>query len=98
MAILLEKPLKVISLNGATDTKTGEYVVQINFGEIVENNEEISSRLNFGPEINRSGPRQIGVSTLTIFLKPEHASPFRVNSNWNLVVSDNGTINIKMKK
>jgi hypothetical protein len=92
--IVTEKGLKLLSLNGITELKTGEYVVAANFGEIVDNTPEIAARMDASPSLNPSGPKQIGSATVVIYLKIEHAFPFTVGGKWKLKVFKNGDINL----
>ena len=90
----MEKELMLLSLNGATELKSGEYVVAANFGEIINNTPEIANRMDVAPGTNASGPKQIGASTIVIYLKPEHAYPLSVGSKWKLRIDKSGDINL----
>ena len=92
--LVAEKDLKLLSLNGMTDLKTGEYVIAANFGEIVENTPEIAARLDASSSPNPSGPKQIGSAIVIVYLKVEHVFPFTVGGKWKLKVLDNGDINL----
>lgn len=92
--IVTEKKLRLLSLNGITELKSGEYAVAVNFGEIVDNTPEIAARLDASSSPNPSGPKQIGSATVIIYLKLEHAYPFTVGGNWKLKIFEDGSVNL----
>lgn len=92
--LVTEKELKLLSLNGMTELKTGEYVVAANFGEIVDNTPEIAARLDASSSPNPSGPRQIGSATVVIYIKVEHAFPFTVGGKWKLKIFRDGNVSL----
>ena len=92
--LVTEKELKLLSLNGMTELKTGEYIVAANFGEIVDNTPEIAARLDASSSPNPSGPRQIGSATVVIYIKVEHAFPFTVGGKWKLKIFRDGNVSL----
>ena len=92
--LVTEKELKLLSLNGMTELKTGEYVVAANFGEIVDNTPEIAARFDASSSPNPSGPRQIGSATVVIYIKVEHAFPFTVGGKWKLKIFRDGNVSL----
>ena len=92
--LVTEKKLRLLSMNGVTELKSGEYAVAANFGEIVDNTPEIAARLETSDSPNPSGSRQIGSATVVIYLKLEHAYPFTVGGNWKLKIFKDGSVNL----
>jgi hypothetical protein len=89
---VVEKEMQLLSLNGITELKSGEYIVAANFGEMIDNTPEIASRFPVNGETNPLGPKQIAATTLVIYLKLEHAFPFTVGSKWKLKIEESGRI------
>ena len=91
---IMEKKLVLLSLNGSTELKSGDYIVAANFGEVIDNTPEIASRMEISPGSNPSGPRQIGTPMIIIFLKLEYASPFTVGTTWKLSIDKAGSVSL----
>ena len=92
--LVTEKKLKLLSLNGVTELKSGEYAVAVNFGEIVDNTPEIAARLETSISPNPSASKQIGIPTVVIYLKLEYTYPFTVGGNWKLKIFKDGSVNL----
>lgn len=92
--LVTEKDLKLLSLNGTTELKSGDYIVAANFGEVVDNTPEIAARLDGTSTGNPSGPKQVGSATVVIYLKLEHAYPFTVGEKWKLKIFKNGNVTL----
>lgn len=89
---ITEKQLTLLQIAGLTDIKTGEYVLRLDFGELIQNNPDITSRLS--PDSNPSGQKEVEAATAVFFLKPEHVGPFRVGLKYKLSVAEDGKIEL----
>lgn len=90
---ITEKDLQLLSIEGVPELKTGDYCLKLDFGELLENNAEITSRLS--PEYASAGQKQLPTSTVILYLKMENVKPFRVGTNWKLTVAEDENINLR---
>ena len=91
---VVNKELTLLAISGATELETGDYVVRLDFGELLDNTTEIANRLQVRPDVNPLSMKKVAANTLILFLKLEHAKPFSVGSKWKLSIDEIGRITL----
>jgi len=96
---MVEKELVLCSITPSYDARTGEYIVQLNFGEVVTNTPEIASRLpQPQPGISLVALKEVPVYTLSLLVRLEEAKRYTVGSKWKLTIEDDGKVVLEAKK
>ncbi|QGA68917.1 hypothetical protein [Sulfolobus sp. E11-6] len=71
------------------DVKTGNYMVQLNFGEVIKNEPQIAARLP-SSGVDSSSLSEVAVNKLILIVNLEEAKYFRVGSTWELEIKESG--------
>lgn len=95
---IVEKELQLLSINGTTELATGDYIVRLDFGELIENTPDTANRLQASAGSNPIGMKKVPTNTVFIFLTLEHASSFKVGTKWKLMIGQDSKITLESVK
>ncbi|QGA53818.1 hypothetical protein GFS03_04080 [Sulfolobus sp. E5-1-F] len=71
--------VRLTSAMSTYDVKTGNYMVQLNFGEVIKNEPQIAARLP-SSDVDSSSLSEVAVNKLILIVNLEEAKYFRVGS------------------
>jgi hypothetical protein len=89
---MIEDIVEVISVTRAIESSTGESVFQVQFGHMVEINEEM--RKAIPQPIGSAPPKMQGTIALVIFAKFPGPVPYKVGSKWRLTIKESGVVTL----
>lgn len=93
---LNDDTLEVISVGRVTDITTGDLIYQIQFGHMIEVDEQM--RKNIPQPLGAVPMRQQASVVLVLMLDFEGSVPYKVGSKWTLSISERGNIALKEVK
>ncbi|HMK94080.1 MAG TPA: hypothetical protein VK536_01640 [Candidatus Limnocylindrales bacterium] len=93
---IVDKVLTVLNVATITELATGDLINQVNFGNYIENTQEVLNRFPASVRENFTG-KQIGVSELILFIKTEEVT-YKVGSKWHLKIHKEGIMNLEEVK
>lgn len=82
-------PVTVLSIRHATEVDTGDHLYRVTFGQMVNAEGTVSTRLRLGP---RGRPKKIGKISVVLYLPDSGPLPYRVGSNWLMKVDPTGDV------
>jgi hypothetical protein len=91
--LLYTKEVEVIQVTRAVESHTGESIFQVQFGEVIEVDEELR---RFVPAAPFSKPQRfVYPAALTLFIKSEKPLPYKVGSRWVIRVQKDGRLSLE---
>ncbi|SRR5579875_840787 len=90
---LYTKEVEVIQVTRAVEGHTGDSIFQVQFGEVIEVDEELR---RFIPTTPFSKPQKfVYPNVLTLFVKSSEPLPYRVGSRWVIRVQRDGRMSLE---
>jgi hypothetical protein len=88
-----EEVVEVISVTRAIESSTGDSIYQVQFGHMVEVNEEM--RKSIPQPVGAAPPKMQGSIALIIFGRFSGPVPYRVGSKWNMSIKESGALTLR---
>ena len=90
-----EKEVTLVTIQPSTDLKTGKFVARMDFGEIIDNSEAVSSRLAVPEGVSPMGAKEVVSLSLLVFADFDRLGGYPVGSKWKLKIEDAGKITLE---
>ncbi|MCL5252895.1 MAG: hypothetical protein M1351_02245 [Candidatus Thermoplasmatota archaeon] len=85
----------VLAIQRIRDVIDGSPKYQVQFGIVVNLDGELKNRLAASGQSIPPGSQEIAVNSLILVTSFDKIPPYRINSEWDLVVSDNGSVSLE---
>ena len=87
--------VRVLSVQRVRDIRSGGNLYQITFGDIAELTDELKNRITqYGQNVPVGGD-EIAIPSLIVTAPYSSPPPYRIDSEWELTVSPNGSISLR---
>jgi hypothetical protein len=90
---IIDKTLKVTSVNVVTELATGDFIYQVTFGYYTRNTAEILARIPPNMREMLSSTKNIIINEITLLVKAVEV-PYRVGSEWKIKINKKGSLNL----